>query len=291
MGKQFRTRATADEMRQAMEAGPSSEPASNDRDIVVQLLRNLLEMQGVPFYYIVPDATMLPVESIRFFQVDENWLTVMADGALSLGGTAAATGTAQVKTEARERVGESRKQALKLPLNKINFTTMSGFVLRSSVVSGWPGLEVEAFDAGSTKLAIIRFEMVAPTVMFALFEGNVASIKLHEPGEGIHFGTATPTDVTEKNLRYAADGLPGSGITIGQPIDGGAGSDFTITQFRGYTETTPLGPNRVMSMDALAAYMAPLVYPTGVTGNFTSAEFALEMVQGVECVTFNLQNS
>ena len=47
-------------------------------------LAGLQTLAGVPFAYLVPDARMLPPESIRFFAVDPNWTTALTDGALSL---------------------------------------------------------------------------------------------------------------------------------------------------------------------------------------------------------------
>ncbi len=44
---------------------------------VVRFLARLRLLEGVPFNYLVPDATMLPLESIRFFYVDRNWLDAL----------------------------------------------------------------------------------------------------------------------------------------------------------------------------------------------------------------------
>jgi len=285
--RQFKHRPSAAEFRQAIETDSTGQPAANDREVVVQTLRNLLELQGLPFYYLVPDATMLPPESIRFFQVDENWLTALADGALSLGGTAPSGATEQVKEEARARRGQARAEALKVAKNALNFTTMSGFLLRSAVVVGWPGLEVNGYSdtAGTQPLQRIRLELVSPSVMLGLFEGTVQCVKIHEPAEGIHFGTSTPTTVTTKSLRYAADGQSGSGISIGQPIPN---FDLTINQFRGFSSTALMGTNRIVNINALATAMSTQVFPSNINGNFTGAEFALEMVQGVEEVTFSV---
>ena len=52
---------------------------------IVRYLARLRLLEGVPFNYLVPDATMLPLETIRFFYVDRNWLDALVDGALSVG--------------------------------------------------------------------------------------------------------------------------------------------------------------------------------------------------------------
>ena len=52
--------------------------------LIVEWLRSLRCLRGVPLGYLVPDTRMLPEESLRFFAVDANWLDALCDGALSL---------------------------------------------------------------------------------------------------------------------------------------------------------------------------------------------------------------
>ena len=61
----------------AAQAGPAP-------DDVSAWLADLQALSGLPFAYLVPDARMLPPESIRFFAVDPNWTAALADGALSI---------------------------------------------------------------------------------------------------------------------------------------------------------------------------------------------------------------
>jgi hypothetical protein len=89
---------------------------------------NLTLLEGVPFHYLVPDERMLPVESIRFFQVDPIWIECLVDGAFSIG---------RVLQSDHER-DQSQKQAKQ--------NQASGFLLRSDVVAGWPGLQVDGYD-------------------------------------------------------------------------------------------------------------------------------------------------
>ena len=39
----------------------------------------------MPFSYLVPDAELLPLESIRFFYLDRAWTDALVQGALSVG--------------------------------------------------------------------------------------------------------------------------------------------------------------------------------------------------------------
>jgi hypothetical protein len=80
---------------------------------------------------------------------------------------------------------------------------MSGFLLRSPVVAGWPHMEVEGYDvagggaafepSGVTDaniLPILRMERIAPDTLFCIFAGDLKTVDLNEKSEVIHFGVA-----------------------------------------------------------------------------------------------------
>src|ERR1700722_3510982 len=48
-------------------------------------LAHLRLLIGVPFEYLVPDARLLPDESIRFFYIDRSWTDRLVDGAIAVG--------------------------------------------------------------------------------------------------------------------------------------------------------------------------------------------------------------
>src|SRR6516225_11904360 len=48
-------------------------------------LAHLRLLVGVPFDYLVPDARLLPDESIRFFYLDRSWTDRLVDGAMAVG--------------------------------------------------------------------------------------------------------------------------------------------------------------------------------------------------------------
>src|SRR3954463_6990118 len=52
---------------------------------VRRFLARLRLLHGVPFSYLVPDAELLPVESMRFFYIDRAWTDALVQGALSVG--------------------------------------------------------------------------------------------------------------------------------------------------------------------------------------------------------------
>ncbi|HEX2094724.1 MAG TPA: hypothetical protein VHG28_20135 [Longimicrobiaceae bacterium] len=272
----------------------------SDLALVVAWLTRLHLLYGVPFNYLVPDERMLPVESLRFFQLDPNWMDVLLDGAYSVGfaGTAEPTTEAarpRVLAAARARAPRVRREILArtrrlaatpaaaLAARRGDRTEgedagdgeVSGFLLRSAVVAGWPGIEVRGYadSAGTRPLALLRLETVAPSLLLCLFSGTVALVELREPAEALHFGVEAASEGWQKELRYAsADGTNGVG------------------SFTGTTVPVPLrsASTGVVSVAALAASMQDLVWgsPRPAGAAFTAAEFGLEMVEGVQVVRF-----
>ncbi len=93
---------------------------------------HLLLLEDVPFNYLVPDERMLPPESMRFFQVDPLWLECLFDGAFSLG--------------RMSRFDPHHDEKLKNDSNFEPLWRISGFLMRSDIVAGWPGLLIEGYD-------------------------------------------------------------------------------------------------------------------------------------------------
>ena len=93
-----------------------------------QWLARLRLLENVPFAYVVPDSLMLPPESIRFFQIDDFWLDCLLDGAFSIG-----------QTTTHSDVVEQLQQSL-LTASLPDLGRLSGVLLRSEVVSGWPAV-------------------------------------------------------------------------------------------------------------------------------------------------------
>jgi hypothetical protein len=66
---------------------------------------------------------------------------------------------------------------------------ITGFLLRSQVVSGWPDLQIEGFNEEKNKLKLLRGDRLSTGVMICLFDGKIQqaldiSLKLEE----LHFG-------------------------------------------------------------------------------------------------------
>ena len=130
-------------------------------------------LEGVPFNYLVPDERLLPLESIRFFQMDWLWIECLLDGAFSIGRVTAAD---------HRRDGAHDISPAASPHAKV-----SGMLMRSEVTAGWPGLLVDGFN-GEKKLRLLRMDRLSANVLLCLFDGVATAVDLHLRPETSHFG-------------------------------------------------------------------------------------------------------
>ncbi len=154
----------------AVDPEPLSIPSS-----LIDWVNQLVLLKGIPFQYLVPHNLMLPSETIRFFYVDPNWIDRLIDGAFSIGLHCEQdiTFNEQIKTQVKK---------------SINAYPVSGFLLRSQVVSGWPGLLVRIDDTDDPS-DILRKDLLASTVFFVLFQKNPSEqIQICQPREQLSFG-------------------------------------------------------------------------------------------------------
>jgi hypothetical protein len=192
-------------------------PELGDRVVPADLrdwLARLRLLESVPFNYLVPDAELLPLESIRFFYLDRVWTDALVQGALSVG-TVASADRAQLESVypyVRDEVDEEER-LIRLPLLNEDSEgapeptpqapggVVSGFLLRSRAVSGWPGLHVRAYreelaegddaqipESDPRRVRLIRLERLAPAVLLGLFDGVPKVVHIEEPRQGIQFG-------------------------------------------------------------------------------------------------------
>jgi hypothetical protein len=166
----------------------------------LQVLANWLALKqllyDVPFNYFVPDNRILPVDSIRFFYIDQNWLDAMLDGMLSIAIQSSRDSANLIANS--QAIKASVKDAMKVIRSSITgkdedpdsnqINCMSGFLLRSSVVTGWPGLSVRAFDSQNNPLKILRLDHLSEGLLLGIFWGIPERIELSEPQEGFKFG-------------------------------------------------------------------------------------------------------
>ncbi|MFZ6743355.1 hypothetical protein ACO0LC_09030 [Undibacterium sp. JH2W] len=170
---------------------PSSNPVTDIDAALPPALQDwivgLRLLEGLPFSYLVPDERMLPVESIRFFALDWFWIACLLDGAFSVGSVTPAD-------------KERDRAYLQHRTNPQGLVT--GVILRSEVISGWPGLQVDGYMAGEKEpRPPLRTDKLAPGMLFCLFDGELSEIKIHKKIETLHFGLSGENDAITKKPR------------------------------------------------------------------------------------------
>lgn len=260
---------------------------------VVNFQANLRLLKGVPCAYLVPDARMLPPESIRFFYVDQNYLDALCDGANSIGVQTTRDAAqyrilrAPLRAAAIKRAHQSRARQIKRP-ELLQGTApgdpVAGVLLRSAIVSGWLGLEVKAYERivpdsnplradPTTLIPPLRMERLAPDVLLCLYAQVPAWIEFDEPKEGLAFGVEDPLTyggAPQVALRYLDAGA-NMGMTTGT----------TVSLDAAYLRDTT---SRVVNIETWQNYLSNQV-PASQT-KWGAAAFAIQMVRAPEQMVF-----
>lgn len=189
------TRRTAIEPRAALAVdGAGQAIAENVQDVLDSIaawLANLSLLYPVPFSHLVPDPRMLPTESVRFFYVDQGWIDALIGGALSIAlhGSADVALLAAVRPHLNAAIAthQSRMSNGAIGTSGSGGTGLTGMLIRSQLVSGWPELVVGP-TLGGAPLPIVRNDCPSPTVRLCLFQGVPDTVSLGEPYQGLQFG-------------------------------------------------------------------------------------------------------
>ncbi|NTU53916.1 MAG: hypothetical protein HGA97_09520 [Chlorobiaceae bacterium] len=264
---------------------------------IAEWLGRLLVLYPLPFNDLVADERLLPVESLRFFYLDQNWLDALLDGALSIGlDSSRQTFFCEVTKEmlqkgAMEAVSVCRHtlRGEKPDVTPDASSLMSGLLLRSALVSGWPNLAVRPKDKSEKLLRILRMDHLAPNVLLCIFDGVPATVELSEPQEGFRFGVDDDGNAVLRNLK----GLEGATTTtIGEQIGTflvrdmtGKNSDFMRTPGGRVLNLAPTSKSGLVQRLKIALADAGSAIDTALS----PADFALQMIKSPEAIVFNSQ--
>lgn len=261
-------------------------------DLVVEWLAQTALLHGVPFSNLVPDERMLPAESIRFFYVDPNWIDALIDGALSAGIESSRDSVLHrilrdpLHDAVDAAVLEVRDKLRKVaPGTKPPLGTVAGFVLRSALVEGWPGLEVRAWSSADATdpMQPLRLDRVAPGVMIAIYPDTPVKLELNEPSEGLVFGMEDD-GVSVRYLPGTTGETPGN---VGTVVLGGDGKPIWLTPTAIAALRRPgldEGPLKIAGAGGLAAALQALL--PGEATPLGPAALAVEMVKVPEQMLF-----
>ena len=271
---------------------------ADDLSDIAEWLARLLLLYPVPFNFLVPDERMFEPESLRFFYVDTNWTNALLDGALSLG--LESSRQTFFQSIIRGLLFDAAMDAAKdlrasitgadPPSTQADQTLISGFLLRSTLVSGWPTLAIRPYLADGTMLRILRLDHLSPNVMLALFWGVPDYVEISEPQEGFRFGVDDDGTVTLRNLiPPESPGATPLGQQIGQPLPIFDPTGATQLGMRAAgSRTLNLAPS-----SATGLVQTALAGVTGAQGASSSAfgpaAFALQMVKAPEAIKFMSQ--
>lgn len=228
---------------------------------ICEWLARMVLLEGAPFKNLVPASNMLPKNSIRFFYLDPNITKVMIDGAMSIGGQTSRDTLyySIMRNVIRDAVSvlihQVRQKVLGVPvtLPTASDKPVTGFLLRSAAVSGWPGLEIKAYRAidnsqtipnGTGQINLLRMQRLAADVMLVLLPEPAAWIQIDEPKEGLAFGI----EDGEGGYEIAAASKSVKTFTIGTSHDLTSkfqnGQQVTVTQSAGNNGTYTIASTR-----------------------------------------------
>jgi len=244
-------------------------------------------LEGVPFANLVADTELLPPESIRWFYLDRRWTDALVQGALSVGTVNSddRTHLAAQYDAIRDELDQEERNYRRLPGTPRfggKVEAVSGFVLRSQAVSGWPGLHVRAFtvdpqesdDASypqddPRRMRLLRLERLAPAVLFCMFDGIPQVVHVEEPRQGVQFGF----DMT-------AVGPPGQSTSSKaqlQPRYRDTSADLPVEKLDVPFRSTA-GSSGVIDIEALEGKLRSIP-GTGAADGLDAAEYALQLIR------------
>jgi hypothetical protein len=265
-------------------------------------LGRLSLLYGVPFEHLVPNAEMLPPESIRFFYVDPNWTSCLVDGALSVG-TQSSRDAAIVQTvytdiqhslKASMQMVRSKLAKAELPQEAEANIAVAGVLIRSQIISGWPGLEIVAYESYTVdqdkaiipgpQIQNLRIERLAPDVMLCLYAQLPQLIQLNEPKEGLCFGARSNGMLVPRYLGYHPDQPVGKFVT-GDPQPDDQTPVFTRDNGKGVIDVQK---TKQRLIDILNKYNA-----LSPGGDLSPADFTIQLIKSPEQQSFlsgNIEN-
>lgn len=246
-------------------------------------LAKLALLYNVPFNHLVPDQRMLPAESIRFFFVDPGWIKVLLDGAMTIGINSSREHqahqvlSASLHQATAARIHHVRPKLLRraAPMeSSLPQFPAAGLLLRSALVSGFPGLQITATASGAP-VNILRMDRLSPDVLLVLWSQVPDTISVSQPSQGILFGTQDDWKIPLRSLSGEI------GKTTGQTFP----ATGNIQQYMRSPIQNIGGRvlNLVPPVAGTPGYLIPaLSQAMQLSANLNSAQFSLEMIMAPE---------
>jgi hypothetical protein len=157
-------------------------PANPDWAIISSWISDRLNLGGIPAHHLFVDPSHLPMESLRFFHIDPNWMDCLIDGALST-----ANHLEKDDDYTRRKIKDCYNEYLKTPIHDCNPQIPNfGFVIRSAVIKAFPDLQIEiSYKNPDKRMAdMCRHTNIDATTMMCLLDRKpeeIDYIKLSQP--------------------------------------------------------------------------------------------------------------
>lgn len=257
--------------------------------VVESFISSLAVLEGVPFNYLVPDARMLPNESLRFFYLDPNWIGALSSGACSIGSTS-------TFDQAQDQAIVSYIQQVVTEGIGNDGPYQTGMLMRSALVADMPGLQIVATDQGGNALSTARFATLSNNVLLVLFNGVAAEIAITEPPQGIQFGCEVAVAESGSITAWHVD-LRGLGTTtpLGELIETPTGTaTYTLgasdwrSQNQRVINAASLASNIQAALTTLGEWPPPTQPGDQPLTVMNSDELAIEMIEGPQTVTMTI---
>jgi hypothetical protein len=249
---------------------------------VATWLAKLLLLYPVPFNLLVPDNRMLAPETLRFFYLDGNWLRALTEGAISIGTQSSRdslfTGVMGDVIHEAASVAARAMRAKRFGMAPPDGdAVVSGFLLRSAVVSGWPNLAVRGSMADGADLRVLRMDRLADDLLICLFWGVPDEVELAEPQEGFRFGVDDDGNLPTR--QPVSGGKPAMGSQLDTPL-------------RLVPDNLRPGHDNVLDVSAAVRRIQAALRARNVAvPDFGPADFALQMVKSPEAIRFTSRPS
>jgi hypothetical protein len=262
---------------------------------ILEFLARLRMLEGVPFNTLVADTELLPNESIRFFYLDRAWTDALVQGALSVA-TANTIERAQLEhlyEKIEAEIDDAERQVRSPggePLLNGTAGVVTGFLLRSAAVAGWPGLHVRAYvkepggsdsdilpESHPSRIKLLRLERLSPSVLLVLFDGIPKVLHIEEPRQGIQFGV----DMTTAGQQVSAT-VPARNVNTAEYVDQNGGVPNNPSDIQRIPVRFRSGASGVLDLTNTARAFADAT-GTGMSAGpgdpVDGAEFAMQMIR------------
>lgn len=183
-------------------------PYSPDWVVVLQWVLDRYHLVNLPPHYLITNASMLPLECVRVFQIDPNWINAMIDGGLSL-----ANHLDRNDDRLRTAIKGAINWYLTTPIAHLNYVPpvpSYGFFVHSELITKFPDLVVDtqpAVGASDPPMVLRQVRLDDNLLLCLLHETPAAphctSILLRPPPHQQYFTAAESVDPSAAKLTVA----------------------------------------------------------------------------------------